>query len=285
MDEAVAKRMQFQQATPFARAIGLELLDWSEGGATTRLPPSGPISRAEADGAIHPWALIGMADHALSYVFPSVLPPDSGLATLDLRIDFGPQPAGAVTAHTMLHHRAAQHGTALLTAADSTGAPVLAASALFNFRSFPGGGSFRRPDLPRFENDHAGPFPAFLGLHQDQDKVWLTGGARRTVGFEGLPALHGGVIGALLAASCESTVVHEKLPAALRLTTLQIRFLRPAGLGRLDAGATILRAGRSAAFLTATCWHNQDETIAEAQATFAPHERGTGSPRPAITLG
>lgn len=270
MDEAIARRMRFQQATPFAQAIGLELLGWSSGKASTRLAPEGPVRRAPGEAAIHPWALIGMADHALSYVFPSVLPPESGLSTLDLRLDFGPPPAGAVTAQCRLHHRAPHHGTAVLSATDATGANVLAATALFNFRSFPGGGTPRRPELPRFENDHDGPYPGFLGLRQQGDAVWLEGGGRRTVGFEGLPALHGGVIGALLAAACEAASTRAGLSPSLRLTTLHILFLRPAGLAHLDAQAEVVRAGRSAAFLTARCWHVQGETVAEAQATFAP---------------
>ncbi len=262
--------MRFQQATPFAQAIGLELCAWEAGSVSTRLPPSGPVQRSAAESAIHPWALIGMADHTLSYVFPGILPPDAGLSTLDLRLDFGAPPSGSVTATARLHHRAVHHGTAVLSATDVTGAPVLAATALFNFRSFPGGSTLRRPDLPRFHNDHGGPFGDFLGLHETADAVWLQGGGRRTVGFEGLPALHGGVIGALLAAACEAECRRAGLSTLMRLTTLHISFLRPAGLARLDAHAAILRAGRSAAFLTAGCWHTPDKPVAEARATFAP---------------
>jgi acyl-coenzyme A thioesterase PaaI-like protein len=128
----------------------------------------------------------------------------------------------------------------------------------------------RRPDLPPFENDHEGPFPAFIGLHSEGDCVWLEGAGRRTVGFEGLPALHGGVIGALLAAACEAAIARAGLAAGLRLATLHIRFLRPAGLARLDAAANVARAGRSAAFVSASCWHTLEEPVADAQATFAP---------------
>jgi acyl-coenzyme A thioesterase PaaI-like protein len=269
-DDAIARRMRFQQATPFAQAIGLELRSWEAGSATTRLAPSGAVRRSAASDAIHPWALIGMADHTLSYVFPGVLPPDAGLSTLDLRLDFGAAPVGDVTATARLHHRAAHHGTALLSATDAAGAPVLAATALFNFRSFPGGGKLRRPDLPPFESDHFGPFADFLGLNETSDSLWLEGGGRRTVGFEGLPALHGGVIGALLAEACQAACARAGLSRAMRITTLHISFLRPAGLARLDAQADIVRAGRSAAFLTARCWHRHDEPVAEARATFAP---------------
>ena len=270
MTDAASKRMRFQQATPFARAIGLELLDWGGGRASTRLAPSGPIARAAGETAIHPWALIGLADHTLSYVFPSVFPPSSGLSTLDLRVDFAAAPLGTVTAQAWLQQSTPHHGTAMLTATDAGGASVLAATALFNVRGFPGGGGGSRPDLPRFENDHDGPFPAFMGLQQEAGSVWLEGGGRRTVGFEGLPALHGGIVGALLAAACQETVSGNAAAAALRLTSLHIRFLRPAGLGRLHAAATVLRAGRSAAFLSATCWHTPGRIVADAQAIFAP---------------
>jgi acyl-coenzyme A thioesterase PaaI-like protein len=245
------------------------LNDAENGVATTRLSPSPQVSQAAGDPRTHPWALIGMADHALSFAFATLIPPASGLSTLDLRLDFGAPPVGTVTAEARVTRLAPHNGTAILSATDDSGEAVLGATALFNFRGFPGGGSTPvRPDLPRFEIDHAGPFTELLGLHQEGGKTWLEGGLRRTVGFEGLPALHGGVIGALLAAACETAAIG--LPAPMRLATLYVRFLRPGGLARLDAGASLVRAGRSAAFFTATCYHTETEPVAEAHATFAP---------------
>jgi acyl-coenzyme A thioesterase PaaI-like protein len=262
-------RLKFQQATPFARAIGLELTAIGEGTATTRLAPSPPIHAATDTDAIHPFALIGMADHALSYAFVTTTPPESGLSTLDLRIDFGPPPIGAVTAEVTALRIGPHNGTVALTAQDAAGQNVLRATALFNFRAFPGGGAhMRRPDKPRFSNDHNGPFPAFLGLHQDNDGTWLEGGHRRTVGFEGLPALHGGVTGALLAFACHAEAARTA-PAA-HLSTLHLRYLRPAGLARLNTTTVVTRAGRSATFLDAICAHTPTEPIATAQATFVP---------------
>jgi len=269
MDLQIERRMRFQQATPFARAIGLELAAWGLGFARTTLPPAPQISTAEDNPAIHPLALIGMADHALSYAFTAAVPANAGLSTLDLRLEFGAAPRGAVSAEAKLLHHTAQNGAASLTATDATGATILTASALFNFRAFPGGGGeMKRPDLPRFVNDHDGPFEPFLGLVRDAAGIHLLGGARRTVGFEGLPALHGGVIGAALAAACCAEI--DRLELELRLATLTIRYLRPGGLGRLDARASCVRAGRSAGFLDAVASHAQGETVAEAQAVFVP---------------
>jgi len=271
MDPQIERRMRYQQATPFAQAIGLELGDWGEGFATTRLQPTNPTRFREANATLHPLALIGMADHAISYAFTAAIPPMAGMSTLDLRLDFGPAPVGAVTAQARLLHLCAHNGVATLTAQDDAGQPTLAATALFNFRAFPGGsGEMKRPNLPRFANDHDGPFENFLGLHRETDGVFLAGGARRTVGFEGLPALHGGVIGAALAAACEAEITRLELP--LRLATLSIRYLRPGGLARLDARATCIRAGRSAAFLNARAYHEEGEPVAEAQAVFVPIE-------------
>jgi acyl-coenzyme A thioesterase PaaI-like protein len=267
MDPQIAERLKDQAHAPFAKSIGLQLTNTEPGTATTRLSPSPQTQRAENNPAIHPWALIGMADHALSYAFATLIPPAGGLSTLDIRLDFGPPPTGAVTGHAHVTRLAPHNGTASFSATDETNAPVLTATALFNIRSFPGGSTRRdRPNLPTFEIDHPGPFTALLGLHQDGQKIWLEGGHRRTVGFEGLPALHGGVIGALLAAACEAAT----LKAQMRLSTLNVRFLRPGGLARLNARAEIVRAGRSAAFFTATCYHTETAPVAEAHATFAP---------------
>ncbi|MEJ0049050.1 MAG: acyl-CoA thioesterase domain-containing protein [Rhodospirillales bacterium] len=269
MDPLIARRLKFQQTVPFAHSIGLHLLRTEHGIASARLTPRPQISRAAGDPAIHPWALIGMADHALSYAFASLIPPTSGLSTLDLRLDFGARPIGAVAAEATVTRLATDNGTAILSATDETGATVLGASTLFNFRSFPGGqANAVRPNLPPFEIDHDGPFTDLLGLHQSGPEIWLQGGLRRTIGFEGLPALHGGVIGALLAAACEAAATGP--PAPMRLATLGLRFLRPGGLARLEARANLVRAGRSAAFVTATCWHSETEPVAEAHATFAP---------------
>ena len=269
MNSALLQRLQFQQDTPFARAIGLELLGWSHGTARTRLPLSRQTCTSDSDAQTHPWALIGLADHALSYAYPTLIPPDSGLSTLDLRIDFGPAAIGAVTATTTVHHHTPHHGMATLTATDEAQQATLAASALFNFRTFPGGGELGSHCRQIFENDHPGPFAAFLGLHQSDSETWLEGAGRRVIGFEGLPALHGGVVGALLAAACDRIA-----PAGMRLTTLHIRFLRPAGTTRLNASAAAVRAGRSAAFISATCWHEKQAPVADAQATYTPVEIG-----------
>ena len=267
MDPLIAERLKHQADSPFAVSIGLQLIDTKNGTAVTRLAPSPQTSRATDDPAIHPWALIGMADHALSYAFGSVMPPAGGLSTLDIRLDFGPPPVGAVTGHARVTRLAPHNGTASFSATDETDAPVLTATALFNIRNFPGGSTIHsRPDLPTFEIDHPGPFTALLGLHQEGPKVWLEGGHRRTVGFEGLPALHGGVIGALLAAACEAAT--HGLKTRMPLATLSVRFLRPGGLTRLEARAELIRAGRSAAFVTASCFHKEPEPVADAHATF-----------------
>ena len=268
MDPLILRRMRFQQATPFAQAIGLELVDWGIGHARTRLAPAPPVQRTPHDAALHHLALIGMADQTLSYAFTAAIGADAGLSTIDLRVDFGAPPQGAVMAQAQLQHHTAQNGLATLTAQDAAGQAVLAACALFNFRAFPGGGGMKRPDLPPFVNDHAGPFADFLGLSQADGVTSMAGGVRRLVGFEGLPALHGGVIGALLAACCDAA--QSAVAPKLRLATLQVRYMRPAGLAPLFARATCVRAGRSAAFFNATCFHTEGVVVADAQANFAP---------------
>jgi acyl-coenzyme A thioesterase PaaI-like protein len=265
----IRQRLNHQNAAPFARAIGLELLDTGDGWATTRLAARPATSISATDARIHPWALIGMADHALSYAFATVIAPDAGLSTLDLRLDFGAVPVGAVTATAHILRAPVHNGTATLVGRDETGAAVIAASALFNTRGFPGGGAgAARPHGQRYEPDHDGPFEALLGLEADDHGLRLTGGARRTVGFEGLPALHGGVIGALLAAACMAEAAVHPVAAGMQLATLHVRFLRPGGMAPLRAAATCARAGRSAAFFDAWCFHAAGENVASAQATL-----------------
>lgn len=271
MDETTLRRMRYQQATPFARAIGLELLEWGHGFANTRLAPSGPTRSAAGQDTLHPWALIGMADHAISYAFTAAIPANAGMSTLDLRLDFGPAPQGSVTAAAHMTHLSAHSGIARLVAQDEAGNVPVTASAVFNFRAYPGGsGEMKRLDLPRFANDHDGPFEDFLALEEEETGLALAGNTRRTVGFEGLPALHGGVVGALLAAAATQAVA--KSGFTHRLASLNIRYLRPGGIERLHGTATILRAGRSVAFVDAVCFHHAARPVAQAQVTFVPRD-------------
>jgi acyl-coenzyme A thioesterase PaaI-like protein len=120
------------------------------------------------------------------------------------------------------------------------------------------------------------PYHRFLGLELATDHLGLFGRLRyaeHLVGNPSLPALHGGVIGALL----ESTAIFELiwaqetvvLPKTITMTFGFLRSARP-----LDtlARATITRRGRRVATVRAVAWQEDpDRPVATANGQFLVH--------------
>ncbi len=114
------------------------------------------------------------------------------------------------------------------------------------------------------------PYSKFLGLRarmEGRRLVTSLAADRRNVGNPLLPALHGGVVGAML----ESTAVFEVLasqPVSTlpRTVNLTIDYLRSAALAPTWAAAEIVRHGRRVATVRAHAWQSDEaQPIASAQ--------------------
>lgn len=58
----LASKLRLQQSCPFYRALEIELLQWGEGSAGTRLPASATAARCVDSRQINPLALMPMLD-------------------------------------------------------------------------------------------------------------------------------------------------------------------------------------------------------------------------------
>ena len=104
------------------------------------------------------------------------------------------------------------------------------------------------------------PYAAFLGLslHQEDDKLINTlNFSDMLIGNPGLPALHGGTIGALLENAALTELIWETgcdtIPRTVNFTT---EFLRPGRAENAYASAIVTKHGRRVANVRATAWQS-----------------------------
>ena len=267
----LASRLILQLASPFARSLGIELLEWGGGRAVTRMKASSRTARSTNDPRPHPYALVGIVDDAFSQALASVLPGDVGMSTLDLRIAFAAaHPVeGDVTTeiHAMMLDPHA--GEAEVLVQDADGRIIASGSALFNMGGFPGGDSTPSFDrVGQFDpTPLAGPFTHMAGLEEEEGGIALREGNEALIGWESGAKLHGGAIGALLMAACEQRVAMDG-DNGKRLASLAIRYMRPGEQQRLHATARFERRGRGTSFVDAVAFHEAGRPVATAHATF-----------------
>lgn len=258
------RRLLYHTATPFARAIGVELLEWGAGRATSRVEASGRIARATDDARPHPLALPGIADDVLSHAFGSVVLPDQGLSTLDLWLGLsGRDPDGStIVATARVLSLAGMSGTATASVADDGGL-LATATATFLIGHFPSGRDADPALIGRYDPAvRPGPFPSLLGLVGAPGAAALAAGNPAVIGWESGPSLHGGAIAALLMAACEGC---HGLPDQ-HLGSLAVRYLRPCIGSALRAEARLERAGRRASHVSAAAFLTDERIAASATA-------------------
>ncbi|MSP60712.1 MAG: PaaI family thioesterase [Myxococcales bacterium] len=124
------------------------------------------------------------------------------------------------------------------------------------------------------------PYARFIGFSVERDQAGLVGRLRyapHLVGNSLLPALHGGTLGSLL----ESIAMFELLlqsnaPAAPRIISITVEYLRSARPVDTLARAEITRHGRRVATVRAVAWQEDPgKPVAAANAHFllaAPEE-------------
>lgn len=117
------------------------------------------------------------------------------------------------------------------------------------------------------------PYIRTLGLSaevREGDVVARLPGADTLIGNPVLPALHGGVVGALLEATAILKVLREHDARAVPKTiTLTVDYLRSARVVETWARATITRLGRRVANVQVQAWQEaEDRPIAVAHCHF-----------------
>jgi uncharacterized protein (TIGR00369 family) len=117
------------------------------------------------------------------------------------------------------------------------------------------------------------PYARFLGLTAALDEKGLVcrlAGERRITGNPVLPAIHGGVIGALLESVAILHLLWEREGADLPKTVnISIDFLRSGRIADTFARAVITKQGRRVANVRAEAWQDDpDKPIASAHSHF-----------------
>jgi acyl-coenzyme A thioesterase PaaI-like protein len=271
--ELPPERVRRLDATPLARATGFGVIACRDGRAEAVLPDAPSNRMSDADGTIHPSALIGFLDHLAGYAVAARVPGNVGISTMELQVAFtglradGPvrgvaECVGPESASTLVRG----------TAVDGAGQVIATCSGWFAVGAFPGGFSDSTgidepvPDM----GPVSGPYEQLIGLEPMGDgDARLLPGIVPAIGWIGLPALHGGAIAALLVKACEQRLIALDRPG-FRLATITIRYLRAARADGLLATATCDWPGRRAAHLAARCAPEGGREVAQAQAFFVP---------------
>ena len=263
-DNAAAEWAEHWRGIPLIAAMDIAPLSASSAAGRALLPANAVT--ASEEGAVDVLALLPFIDQLGSLPL-MVAARGTAMATVELDIALIEPPApGAVTGVARALSVDGASRLVVAEATDARGTPVAAASLWFSVGAPPGGGSDTRPAETRAVS-REGPLARTLGMTADADaRVLLAPGVWETVGWTGLPAMHGGAVAVALAMAAQARVAAEGR-ADLRLAQINIRFLRAATLAGGHAAATVDTIGRRTARLSSEVVI-AGERVASAQLLF-----------------
>lgn len=109
------------------------------------------------------------------------------------------------------------------------------------------------------------PFMRFMGLSVERvagERLGVMRYQERLIGNPGVPALHGGALGALLEnTALLEVLVHSEAQSLPRTIDLTIDYLRPARLTDTWARARIVRRGRRVASVRVEAWQEDRQRL------------------------
>ena len=139
---------QFHQVVPHNRALGLQMIELTDGEARMQLPYSPDLVGNPDTGVLHGGAITSLMDACCGAAVFMKLPAPVPIATLDLRIDYlrpadpGRDVMAHATCYRLTRNVAFVRGVAYH---DDEADPVAAAAGAFMLATAPGRGSPRSP--------------------------------------------------------------------------------------------------------------------------------------------
>ncbi|MBL8669828.1 MAG: thioesterase family protein [Alphaproteobacteria bacterium] len=285
-----AIRRAMSETVPHCQEIGIqvEALSGVPGASSrvlARLPWRATFARGPGDARMHGGMIATLCDSAAGIAAFCALPPDTPIATLELRLDHVGAPGPGADVTVACGCTDVSSGLVLVRgeAADAaTGAVVARMTATFAVtpRGFAIGSDAASASVaagasgPRdggAVSSRAAPasFARFLGAEPRDGATLLVPFRPGLIGNVTLPALHGGVAAALLdLAVIEAVGVASPGDATADVASLTVTYLRLARPQDLRARARILRRGQSVVQLDAVAWQDSpDKPVAAATAT------------------
>lgn len=260
--EELERRLFWQFASPFVRILGVTL-DGLDGDCATMRVRLLPRLAAAASDVIDPLVAPGLIDDCLSLAIGQVLPPVRGIATLDLWFRTVRDPgAGDLVATARRIAIAGAVASSIVEVRDDEGV-VMHGGGSFVVGHYPSGTTGDPDRAGRYDPGALpGRFRAAIGL-QPVENGFSLAGSDAVIGWEAGPIIHGGAVAAALMAAAE-----KRAPEGQRVSSMTVRYLRPAPHQGLIANARIDRAARRASHLSVAA-RVQGRIVATATAVTA----------------
>lgn len=251
----------------YGRASGLRIDRVERGEAWSSLPYQSVFVGDTESGVIHGGVVTAMLDESCGMAVQLALDGSRAIATLDLRIDYQKpaKPGLDIKAHAVCYHVTRSIAFVRATAYQETeDDPVATAAACFM------AGANRTnmlrdrqahdvPILDAPEDDSGpfarSPFARCLGIRVGEDGVLHMPFSQRIIGNPVLPAIHGGITGALLETTAIVGLTRE-LGASTRPKPigLTINYLRSGRAVDSFASVSIVRQGQRIVAFQAQAW-------------------------------
>lgn len=253
----------------YGRASGLRIDRAERGEAWSSLPYQPVFAGDTASGVIHGGVVTAMLDESCGMAVQLALDGSRAIATLDLRIDYQKpaKPGLDIKAHAICYHVTRSIAFVRATAYQETEQdPVATAAACFmvganRTNMLKDRSSYEVPDLDAPEDGSGpfanSPFARCLGIGVAEDGVLHMPFSPRIIGNPVLPAIHGGITGALLETTAIIGVARELgIATPPKPIGLTINYLRSGRALDSFANVSIVKQGMRIVAFQAQAWQD-----------------------------
>jgi len=260
----------------YGRLSGLRVDHTAAGEAWVTLPYRPVFVGNTETGVLHGGVVTAMLDESCGVAVQLALGGGRGIATLDLRIDYQKPatPGQDIKAHSVCTRVTSSIAFVRSTAyQESEDSPVATATACFmigaNNSNMLADRTGKYADVPPLDapEDPTGPFAnspfaRCLGIRIEKDGTVCMPFSPRIIGNPVLPAIHGGMTGALLETAATVGVMRELgASAPPKPIGLTVNYLRSGRALDSYANVSIVKQGRRVVAFEARAWQDDPEKL------------------------